>query len=133
MHTLENRYHIIETEMAPLISESRSTVYDVLKYHRKGCNKYEISTICNLTPLQVDTALAYIAERRDLLERELDEILEVEAAREAHYRQIAAEIQKKIDQQPMTPQRAAFYELRERNRQRREAERANHADCPERS
>ena len=46
---------------------------------------------------------------------------------ERHYNAMAAEIQKKIAQEPMTPKRAAFYALLEKNRQRRAAEKSSDA------
>jgi hypothetical protein len=54
------RYRIIESELGPLLSESRMTVYDVMEAYDSGLDKYQISLYYNLTPLQVQTALDYI-------------------------------------------------------------------------
>lgn len=122
---LDNRYQIIESDLGPLISESRSTVYDVLELDNKGRNDIEISIVLNLTPLQVKTALRYIEQHRERLQPELDEILRIAAERKKHYDAIYAEIRKKIDAQPMTPERAKFKEIVARNRARREADAKN--------
>lgn len=113
----ENRYQIIETAEAPLISESRSTVYDVLRAHNDGSGLYEICRIYNLTPLQVETALAYIDQHRERLEEELAEILVIRAERERYYRKVQEEHFAKIRQQPMTAERAKFYAWRDKQRE----------------
>ena len=112
-------YKILETECGPMISHSRATVYDVMLTHDEG---YDIFFICvnyNLTPAQAQVALDYIEEHRAELEADLNEILPKMAERERHYRAIHEEIRKKIAQKPMTPKRAAFYALREKNRRAR--------------
>ena len=112
--TLSTRYKIIETEIGPLISESRCTVFDVMELHDAGEPLYAISTILNLTPLQVQTALDYIAQRRATLERQLAIILQQRTEREQYYRAIADEIRAQIAAEPLTPRRAEFLALRER-------------------
>ena len=109
---------IIESEIGPLISESRATVYDVLEAYDEGYAPSEIGRLYNLSPRQVQVALGYIAEHRVELEPKLQEILRIAAEREAYYRARAAEIEK---QQPvrMTPQRAALQVLIEQNRRAR--------------
>ena len=116
------RYHIIESDLGPLISESRSTVYDVLEMQNKGYGLYEISEIFNLTPLQVETAFNYIEQHRERLQPELDEILKIAAERRRYYDGIYKEIQRKIDQQPLTPERAKLKAIIAQNRARREAD-----------
>jgi len=101
------RYKIIETEIGPLISESRSTVYDVLEAKNNGKTLYEISMDNNLTPLQVQAAFDYIEKHHDTLQTTLNEIIEVAEERQKHYMAIAAERQKRPV--PMTPERVAFY------------------------
>ena len=108
-----SRYQIIESGIGPLISESRTTVYDVLEAYDEGLSLYDICRTYNLRPLQLETALEYIEEHRERLEPELAEILKKKAERERHYNAIAAEIRKKIAQEPMTPERAAFFTWRE--------------------
>ncbi len=127
---LTDRYQIIETELGPVISESRTTVYDVMEAHDKGLDTYQICMTYNLTPLQVQTALDYIARHRARLEPVLREILRQAAEREAHYRAQAEAIRQQVAQEPPTPLRAAFNELREKNRQASETEPAR-ADCAE--
>ena len=122
-----SRYQIIESGIGPLISESRTTVYDVLEAYDEGLSLYDICRTYNLRPLQLETALEYIEKHRERLEPELAEILKKKAERERHYNAIAAEIRKKIAQEPMTPKRAAFYALLEKNRQRRAAEKSSDA------
>lgn len=90
------RYRIIESEIGPLISESRCTVFDVMELHDAGELVHEISAILNLTPLQVETALSYIALRREALVPQLAEILAKRAERERRYRVLADEIQRQI-------------------------------------
>jgi hypothetical protein len=45
------RYSIIETDMGPLISESRVSVFDVMDAHDAGDSQYEIGLTFNLSPL----------------------------------------------------------------------------------
>lgn len=110
-------YTILETEIGPVISESRVTVFDVLEAQLKGRNLFEICAIYNLAPRQVQVALEYIDAHRAVLEAELAIIQATKAEREAHYRALAAERQAVIDHLPITPRRAAFQALRERNRE----------------
>jgi hypothetical protein len=95
---LKDRYRIVETEMGLMINESRSSVLDVMEMAQRGLDMYEIAMVFNLTPLQVETALAYIADHRERLTPILARALEIKKEREAHYRAVQAEIQKKIDQ-----------------------------------
>lgn len=111
MIDLTHRYQILETDLGPMISESRTSVYDVLEAQEEGADLYEICQIYNLTPLQVRTALDYIALHRDRLLPELHEIQRIQAERKAYYDAIAAKIQAEIDASPMTPERQKFYEL----------------------
>lgn len=106
---------ILETELGPMISESRSSVYDVLEAYDEGYSASEISNIYNLSPFQVKVALAYIAEHRAQLEPELKEILIKKAERERYYRALEAEIRKQRPVQ-MTPQRIALNKLIEESR-----------------
>lgn len=119
------RYHIIESDLGPLISESRMTVYDVLEAQNSGQTLYEISMNRNLSPMQVQVAFEYIEQHRERLQAELEEILKVAAERKRYYDAIAEEIRQKIAQLPMTPQRAKLQELIAQNRARREVN-ANH-------
>jgi len=111
-----SRYKIIESEIGPLISESRSTVYDILEAKNSGKTLYEISLDSNLTPLQVQTAFDYIETHHDALQTTLAEILERDAERKKHYLSIAAERRKRSV--PMTPERVAFYARLDQIRQR---------------
>ena len=123
------RYEIIESSIGPLISESRSTVYDILEAQNKGKTLYEISMDSSLTPLQVRAAFAYIEKHRERLQVELDEIIKRDAERERHYNAIAAE-RRKIPL-PMTPQRTAFYARLAQIRQTREGKsNGNHSQHP---
>lgn len=115
------RYHIIESDLGPLISESRMTVYDVLEAQNSGQTLYEISMNRNLSPMQVQVAFEYIEQHRERLQAELDEILRIAAERKRHYDAIAEEMKQKIAQLPMTPQRQAFYALRAKHLQEIEA------------
>lgn len=108
---------ILETELGPLISESRSSVYDVMEAYDEGYSPAEIRDIYNLSPHQVKVALAYIAEHRAQLEPELKEILIKKAERERYYRALAAERERQRPL-PMTPQRAALQKLIEESRRR---------------
>ncbi|MBX3055131.1 MAG: hypothetical protein KF770_01545 [Anaerolineae bacterium] len=111
------RYHIIESDLGPLISESRMTVYDVLEAQNSGQTLYEISMNRNLSPMQVQVAFEYIEQHRERLQAELEEILKVAAERKRYYDAIAEEMRQKIAQLPMTPEREAFYALREKHLQ----------------
>ncbi|MEZ4733426.1 MAG: DUF433 domain-containing protein [Caldilineaceae bacterium] len=108
---------ILETELGPLISESRSSVYDVMEAYDEGYSPAEIRDIYNLSPHQVKVALAYIAAHRAQLEPELKEILIKKAERERYYRALEAEIRK---QRPveMTPKRLALQKLIDESRRR---------------
>lgn len=109
------RYVIIETDMGPLISESRVSVYDVMEAHDAGDSPYEIGLTFNLSPMQVETALAHIAQHRAELEPQLARIKQQLAEREAFYRRQAAEADAFVATLPMTSQRAALQVLRERS------------------
>jgi len=86
------RYAIVETDMGPLISESRVSVFDVLEAHDAGDSPYEIGLTFNLSPMQVETALVYITQNRAELEPQLAQIKQQLAEREAFYRRQAAEV-----------------------------------------
>jgi uncharacterized protein (DUF433 family) len=119
---------ILETDLGPMISQSRSSVYDVMEAYDEGYTPSEISNIYNLSPFQVKVALAYIAEHRAQLEPELQEILIKKAERERYYRALAAEREKQRPL-PMTPQRAALQALIEESRRRWRDEEENGADA----
>lgn len=108
------RYMIIETSMGPMISESRVSVFDVMEAHDAGDSIYEIALTFNLSPMQVETALAYISQHRDELEPQLAEIEQAMVARQAYYRGRANQIDQYVAALPMTPERAALHVLRER-------------------
>lgn len=124
------RYTIIETVIGPLISESRVSVFDVMEAHDAGDSIYEIALTFNLSPMQVETALAYISQRRHELEPQLAEIKRALVTREAYYRGQAKQIDRYVATLPMTAERAALHSLRERaeNDYRIDAD----ADHPER-
>ena len=109
---------IIESDIGPLISESRATVYDVMEASDEGYHPSEIGRLYNLSPRQVQSALTYIAQHRAELEPKLKEILRIAAEREQYYRARAAELEKQKPLQ-MTPQRAALQALIEQNRRDR--------------
>ena len=68
----------------------------------------------NLSPLQVETALAYVLQHRAELEPQLAEIKQQLAEREAFYRRQAEQDDQYVATLPMTSQRAALHVLRER-------------------
>lgn len=109
------RYAIIETDLGPLISESRVSVFDVMEALDAGDSQYEIGPTFNLSPMQVETALVYIAQHRAELEPQLAQIKKELAEREAFYRRQAAEVDAYLATLPMTSQRAALHGLRERS------------------
>ncbi|MFZ4662661.1 MAG: hypothetical protein ACOYNY_36980 [Caldilineaceae bacterium] len=112
-----NRYQIVEANGTLMISESRVSLFDVMILHDEGDSIYEISMTYNLTPLQVQTAVDYIKKHRATLEPELAAAIRAREERERYYRAIQKEIEERIAKEPMTPQRAAFYALRAKNRQ----------------
>jgi len=112
----ESSYSVIETGIGPVISDSRTTVYDVMQVYDEGLSRYDICRTYNLKPLQMETALEYIQEHRETLKSELAGILIKKAEYERYHRAIEAEVRKKIAQLPMTPERAKFYALLEKNR-----------------
>ena len=119
-------YKILETEIGPMVSESRTSVYDVLLTQQEGEDFYAICVIHNLKPLQVQVALEYIEEHRARLEAELPALLAKKAANERYHRALAAE-RAKIPVE-MTPKRKAFYELLEKNRKMLAENGANHSE-----
>ena len=122
-------YHIAEADLSPMISHSRVSVYDVMLALDEGDDLLTICAVYNLRPLQVQIALEYIAQNRSRLEADLAEILPQKAEDERYYRALAAEVQEQIKILPMTPERTAFYALRQRHRQLRgEHETANHSE-----
>lgn len=122
-----NRYQIVEANGTLMISESRVSLFDVMILHDEGDSIYEISMTYNLTPLQAQTAVDYIEKHRATLEPELAEAIRAREERERYYRAIQKEIEERIAKEPMTPQRAAFYALREKNRLKAEVQ-GNAAD-----
>jgi len=125
----EVRYAIVETDIGPLISESRVSVFDIMDAHDAGDTVHEIALTFNLTPLQVDVALAYIARHRAELEPQLAQIKQQLAEREAFYRRQVAQIDQYVATLPMTSQRAALQVLRERSENEYRA--GTDADRPE--
>jgi len=117
---------ILESDLGPLISESRASVYDVMEADDEGYAPSDIGKIYNLSPHQVQVALAYIAQHREQLAPELKELLIKKAERERYYRTLAEEI-KRQHPVPMTPQRAAVYALIEKSRQTVEEVHADHS------
>jgi len=109
-------YSVVETEIGPMVGESRTTVYDVLLSLKEGEGFYALCMIHNLKPEQVHATLDYIEVHRAELEAKLPELLAKKAENERYHRAIAAEREKLIAQLPMTPKRKAFYELREKNK-----------------
>lgn len=109
------RYSVVETDIGPLISESRASVFDVMDAQDAGDSIYEIGLTFNLSPLQVETALAYIAQHRAELEPQLAQIKQQLAEREAFYRRQAAQIDQIVAALPLNRQRAALLVLRERS------------------
>lgn len=109
------RYTIIETDSGPLISESRASVLDVMEAYDAGDSRYEIGLTFNLSPMQVETALAYIVQHRAELEPQLAQIKQQLAEREAFYRRQAAEVDAYVATLPLTWQRTALRALRERS------------------
>lgn len=110
-----SRYRIVESDIGPLISESRASVFDVMDAQDAGDSIYEIGLTFNLSPLQVETALAYIAQHRAELEPQLAQIKQQLAEREAFYRRQAEQIDRIVAALPLNPQRAALLVLRERS------------------
>ncbi|MFN8494118.1 MAG: hypothetical protein U0350_41350 [Caldilineaceae bacterium] len=109
-------YSVVETEIGPMVGQSRTSVYDVLLSLNEGEDFNALCVIHNLKPVQVLATLEYIEQHRAQLEAELPELLAKKAERERYYRALAAEREKLIAQLPMTPKRKAFYELVEKNR-----------------
>ena len=109
-------YKTLETDIGSMVSESRTSVYDILLSQQEGDDFYAICVIHNLKPLQVQVALEYIEKHPAKLEAELPALLAQKAENERYHRAIAAERGKLIADLPMTPKRAAFYALREKNR-----------------
>lgn len=118
---------IIETDIGPVISGRRVTVYDVMEAYDAGDNIYTISSTYNISPLQVKAAIDYIEKHRAQLEPELKEILIKKAERERYHRALASEIRKQRPPLPMTPRRQALHALLEKSRRsREEMSNANH-------
>lgn len=118
-------YSVIETELGPMISDSRTSIYDVLLSQQEGDDFFAICVIHNLKPLQVQVALEYIEEHRAELEAELPELLAKKAENERYHRAIAAERAKLPVE--MTPKRKAFYELLAKNRKLLNGNGTNHS------
>lgn len=113
---LRNRYQILETDSGLQISESRVMLFDVMEAHNEGDSIYEIAKIFNLTPLQVQIAVEYIETHRATLEPAFAKAIQLRQEREAYYRKQNEAVWERIANAPMTPERAAFYALREKNR-----------------
>lgn len=109
-------YEILETGIGPVVSQSRTTIYDILLSQQEGEDFNALCVIHNLTPLQVQVALDYIEKHRERLEAKLPTLLAKKAENEQYHRAIAAKREKQIAALPMTPEREAFYALREKNK-----------------
>ncbi len=119
---------IIETELGPVISGRRVTVYDVMEGYDEGDSIYTISSTLNISPLHVQKAIEYIETHREQLEPELKEILQKKAERERYYRALEQKIEAQKPPLPMTPQREALYALLDKSRrQRQEMSGANYS------
>ncbi|MEZ4867265.1 MAG: hypothetical protein R3C14_38430 [Caldilineaceae bacterium] len=81
-----NRYQVIEANGTLMISESRVALFDVMILHDEGDSIYEIAMTYNLTPLQVQTAVNYIEEHREILTPQLAEAIQHREERERYYR-----------------------------------------------
>lgn len=110
------RYAVLETEDGLMISESRVSLFDVMEAHDSGDSIYQICMTFNLSPLQVRVAFEYIIQHRDQLAPRLAKAIRLREEQEQYYQTVAAELDCKIAQLPMTPRRAAFYALHEKNR-----------------
>jgi hypothetical protein len=108
-------YSVIKNELGPLISYSRTTIYDVMTPFESDETLLETGLIGNLSHGQVDMAIEYIKEHRERLESELAEVHKIKAEYEHSYRAQAAKIRSQIAELPVTPLRAAFYALRDQN------------------
>jgi uncharacterized protein (DUF433 family) len=109
---------IIESDLGPMISNSRVSVYDVMEAYDEGYNASEIRDTYNLSPHQVEVALTYIKDHRTKLEPELKEVQRKQAENEAYHRALVAEREKHFVRE-MTPERIKFNELLERSRRSR--------------
>jgi len=107
-------YSVVETEIGPMVGESRTSLYDVLLSLKEGDDFFALCVIHDLKPVQVQAALDYIEAHREELEAELPGLLAKKAENEWYHRAIAAE-RAKIPVE-ITPKRKAFYELLEKNR-----------------
>lgn len=58
-------YSVVETEIGPMVGESRTSVYDVLLSLQEGQGFYALCMIHNLKPAQVHATLDYIALHRE--------------------------------------------------------------------
>lgn len=112
-------YTIIETDSGPMISHSRTSVYDVLELYRDGDSVYEICGVYNLKPLQVELAIDYINKNRAVLDTELDVILIEKAERERYYRQLEAERREAARKKPRTPEQLRVQKILDERRKLR--------------
>ena len=108
-------YQVVETEIGPMVGESRTSIYDVLLSLKEGEDFFALCVIHNLKPVQVHAALEYIELHREQLEAKLPELLAKKAENERYHRTVAAEREKRIAQLPMTPKRKALLALRQKN------------------
>ncbi|MBV7338989.1 DUF433 domain-containing protein [Chloroflexi bacterium TSY] len=111
---------IIESDIGPMISESRASVYDVMEAYDEGYSPAEIRDIYNLSFHQVEVALEYIEQHRPTLEPKLKEILRKADEREKYYRALEAEREKQFPTE-ITPRRKAIQALVEESRRKRGA------------
>jgi uncharacterized protein (DUF433 family) len=125
---LSTRYQIVDLGSGLQISESRVMLFDVMEAYDEGDSIYDISGTFNLTPLQVQTAIDYIEKHRAALEPEFAKAIQLRKEREEYYRALAEERWAKIAQLPMTPLRAAYYALREKNRRAMEEADGGHSE-----
>ncbi len=118
-------YTILKTDIGPMISESHTSVYDVLITQSEGEDFNTICVIHNRRPMQTQVALDYIEEHRAELETELPALLAKRAENGRYHPAIVAERTKRPV--TMTRERKAFYELLGKHRKDSETNGTHHS------
>ncbi|NES22523.1 MAG: DUF433 domain-containing protein [Symploca sp. SIO3E6] len=101
---------IIQTERGLTIAGTRITLYDVMDYVTAQYPPQFIRALLNLTEEQINTALDYIKNHREHIEREYQIVLKESEELQQYYEERNREIIAKIRAQPPKPGTEAIRE-----------------------
>lgn len=94
---------IVRTERGLTLAGTRITLYDILGYLHAAWPTSLIQHWLNITPMQLQAALDYIATHREPLESEYQTILEHAASNRKYWEKRTLEVRKRVANSPIDP------------------------------